>query len=156
MLRPQPRIPVRVRPRQLAPAVVAIVLGILGMHGLDAHGVNMRGTMTHAEAATPTVTAVHDPGTVGRGDAHSTPHLETSATSHNGGDAGGMGGMVMLCVAMLAGAAGALLALFVRRGRLPTVWAVLQPAQRLWRPKACALRAGAGPPNVWRFSVIRC
>ena len=64
--------------------------------------------------------------------------------------------MVMLCAAMLAGAAVALLALLVRRGRLPKVWAVLQRAGRAWRPEPRVLRVGTGPPSVWRFSVIRC
>ena len=156
MVRTRPRTPVRVRPALLAPAVVAIVLGVLGMHGVDAHGVNMHGTMTHAEAATSTVTAVHDPGAVQHGGAHSTPHSETSATGHSSGDAGGMGGTVMLCVAMLAGAAATLLALLVRRGRRPKVWAVLQPPRRGWHPAPHTWRLGTGPPSVWRFSVIRC
>ena len=156
MLRTRPQTPVRVRPGLLAPAVVAIVVSILGMHGVDAHGATMHGTMTHAEAATSTVVAVHDDGTVERADAHSTPHSETSATDHNSGDAGGMGSMVMLCVAMLAGAAATLLALLVRRGRRPKVWAVLQPARRGWHPAPHVWRIGTGPPSVWRFSVIRC
>ena len=157
MLRTRPRTRVRLRPALLAPAVVAIVLGVLGMHGVDAHGVNMHGTMTNAEAATSTVTAVHDPGTVERGGAHSTaPHSETSATTHNSGDASGMGGTVMLCVAMLAGAAATLLALLARRGSRPKLWAVLQTARRMWRPAPHVWRIGTGPPSLWRFSVIRC
>ena len=158
----RPRTPVRVRPGWLAPAVVAIVLGILGMHGVDAHGVNMHGAMAHAEAAATSLVSVmpgHDPVAVEHGGAYSTAHTGMTADDHGSGDAGGMSGMsgtVMLCVAMLAGAAAAMLGLLVRRGRLPRVWAVLKSAGRLWRPKACVLRVGTGPPSVWRFSVIRC
>lgn len=156
-----PRTPGRVRPALLAPAVVAIVLGILGMHGIDAHGVTMHGAVAHAEAAPSTATSmgmpVHDPDSVEGGGAHSTPHPETSAAGHNSGDAGGMGGMGMLCVAMLAGAAAALLAFLVRRGSRPKVWAVLKPARRGWHPAPPHVwRIGTGPPSVWRFSVIRC
>ena len=152
-----PRTPGRVRTALLAPAVVAIVLGILGMHGIDAHGVTMHGAVAHAEAATSMVMPVHDPDSVEGGEAHSTPHLETSAAGHNSGDAGGMGGMGMLCVAMLAGAAAALLAVLVRRGSRPKVWAVLKPARRGWHPAPPHVwRIGTGPPSVWRFSVIRC
>ena len=152
-----PRMLGRVRPALLAPAVVAIVLGILGMHGIDAHGVTMHGAVAHAEAATSMVMPVHDPDPVEGGEAHSTPHPETSAAGHNSGDAGGMGGMGMLCVAMLAGAAAALLAFLVRRGSRPKVWAVLKPARRGWHPAPPHMwRIGTGPPSVWRFSVIRC
>jgi hypothetical protein len=43
--------------------VVAIVLGILGMHGIGAHGVNLHGPVAHAaDAATPAAPAMpgHD------------------------------------------------------------------------------------------------
>lgn len=154
------------RPGLLAPVVVAIVLGILGMHGLDAHGVHlshvtMPGAMVHAEAATSSAAVMPDHGPVAaeHGDAHETARVETGAAGHASGDIGdveAMGGMVMLCAAMLAGAAAALLAFLVRRGRLPRVWAVLQRAGRAWRPEPRVVRAGTGPPSVWRFSVIRC
>ena len=57
---------------------------------------------------------------------------------------------------LLAGAAVALLVVLVRRGRLPKVWAVLEPAGRVRPVVPAVLRVGAGPPAVWRFSVIRC
>jgi hypothetical protein len=146
-----------VRPALLVPAVVAIVLGILGMHGFDTHGVTMHGAMAHAEAGTSAASVMpgHDPLAAERGDAHSTAHPGTSATGHAGGEAVGMSGLVMLCVAMLAGAAAALLSRLVRRSRLPKVWAVQQPAGRV-SPEPLVLRVGTGPPSAWSYSVIRC
>ena len=154
------------RPGLLAPVVVAIVLGILGMHGIDAHGVNLQSPMTHAaHAATPTapVMAGHDPATPGptvtSDDVHSAGEVTSSRSSESDGPTngtGGMGGMVMLCVAMLAGATAALLAVLVRRGRLPRVWAVLKSPGRMRPVVPAVLRIGTGPPAVWRFSVIRC
>lgn len=153
----RPRTLLRVRPGLLAPAVVVIVLGILGMHGVDPHAVNMHGTAAHDEAATPSSSVMlgHEPVAAARDDAHSTTHSATSSAGQSSGDAGGMSIMMMVCVAILAGAA-TLLVLLVRRGRLPKVWAVLQPARRVWRPDTRVLRVGTGPPSVWRFSVIRC
>jgi hypothetical protein len=153
-----------VRPGLLAPVVVAIVLGILGMHGIDAHGVHRHGTLADARAATPSapVEAAHASVGPDHGDAHLPGRSGTDASVHAGGDPsdaagmGGMGGMVMLCGAMLAGAAIALLAGLVRRGRLPKVWAVLEAAGRPRAVVPAVLRAGTGPPAVWRFSVIRC
>ena len=158
MTSPRPRTPIRVRPGLLAPVVVTIVLGILGMHGVDAHGVNMHGAMAHAAAATSSrsVMPVHGPVAAAGEDQHATSHSERGVAGQSSSDAGGTGGMVMLCVAMLAGAAAAVLGLLVRRGRLPKVWAVLQLAQRSGRTMSHVLRVGTGPPSVWRFSVIRC
>lgn len=161
----RPRFGGRVRPALLAPVVVAIVLGILGMHGIDAHGMSLQGPRTDAaDAAPPTavVMAGHDPATVTRDEVHSAGRATSSASSQSGdrtddvSGMGGMSGMVMLCVAMLAGAAVALLVVLVRRGRLPKVWAVLEPAGRVRPVVPAVLRVGAGPPAVWRFSVIRC
>lgn len=150
----------RPRPVVLAPVVVALVLGILGMHGIDAHGVNLHGPVTHADTATPTgaVMAGHAPSVsaaVASNDAHPAGEA-THASSQSDDQAGSLGGSVMLCVAMLAGAAAALLALLVRRGRLPKVWAVLDPAGRLRAVVPAVVQVGAGPPDVWKFSVIRC
>lgn len=152
----------RVRPGFLAPVVVAIVLGILGMHGIDAHSVNLHGPVTHADAATPAgaVTAGHHPAAVGAAvtsnEAHSGGEATPSASSQSDGQTGGTSGSVMVCVAMLAGAAVALLALLVRRGRLPKMWAVLDPAGRLRAVVPAGMRVATGPPAAWRFSVIRC
>lgn len=150
----------RPRPVVLAPVVVALVLGILGMHGIDAHGVNLHGPVTHADTATPTgaVMAGHAPSVsaaVASNDAHPAGEA-THASSRSDDQTGGTGGSVMLCVAMLAGVAVALLTLLVRRGRLPQVWADLDPAGRLRVVVPAVLRVGTGPPAVWRFSVIRC
>jgi hypothetical protein len=145
--------------------VVAIVLGILGMHGISAHGAHLHGSLTRAHAATPAavVMADHQPVAVDSTDPHAAGHVAPAgAAGHPAGQAegtggmGGMGGMVMMCVAMLAGAAVALLTLLVRHGRLPGVWALLGPAGRFRVPVPAVLQLGTGPPAVWRFSVIRC
>lgn len=165
----QPLLGARVRPGPLAPVVVAIVLGILGMHGISAHGTDRHGSVTRAATATPAAAVVpdHRSGAAHGTDAHSVGNASGSdaagsdaagsdAAGRPAGHAEGTGGMVMMCVAMLAGAAVALLTLLVRRARLPEAWASLGPAGRLRVAVPAVLRVGAGPPVVWRFSVIRC
>lgn len=66
----------------------------------------------------------------------------------------GIGGMVMLCVAMLGSAALALLAVLARGGRLPRVWAVLEPAGRVRPVVPAVLRVDAGPPPVWTLDDL--
>lgn len=156
-LRLRPRMPGRVLPALLAPAVVTVVLGILGMHGVGAHGVTTNGAMAGADAATSSASVMpgHHQVSDEREQDVLTALAGTRADAHAGHGTSAMSGMVMLCVAMLASAA-ALLVLLVRRGRLPRMWAVLQPAGRVWRPQSPTLRLGAGPPSVWRFSIIRC
>jgi hypothetical protein len=152
----------RVRPWLLAPVVVAIVLGILGMHGTSTHGADLHGSLTSAASVPPAtvVMAGHEPAAVDGTVTHAAGHVAPAgAAGHPAGHAegtSGVGGMVMMCVAMLAGAAVALLTLLVRRGRLPAVWAVLLPAGRSRVAVPAVLRLGTGPPAVWRFSVIRC
>lgn len=149
----------------LAGVVVALVLGILGMHGFDAHGVTMHGPVTPAAGAAAAMTmgmAHDDHVTAASGAAHSGSDAAPSPASHPDdqasgmGDLGGMGAMALMCVAMLAGAAVALLVLLTRRGRLPKVWAVLDAAGRRRAAVPAVLRVGTGPPAVWRFSIIRC
>jgi hypothetical protein len=151
-LRVQPPPGGRVRPGLLAPIVVGIVLGILAMHGIGAHGANLHGSLTPAVAATPASAAVGVDGT----HPHSVGDPEHTGLTGATGATSGVGGVVVMCVAMLAGAAAALLTLLVRRGRLPGVWAVLGPAGRHRAPVPPVLRVGTGPPVAWRFSVIRC
>jgi hypothetical protein len=161
-LRVRPLLGARVRPGLRAPVVVAIVLGILGMHGISAHGADLHGSLTRADSATPAAAVMADPEPVAvhNADAHSAGGASSSeAAGHPAGHSDGtegMGGTVMMCVAMLAGAAVALLTLLVRRGRLPAVWAILGPAGRFRVAVPAVLRLGTGPPAVWRFSVIRC
>ena len=152
-------------PGLLAPVVVALVLGILGMHGSGAHGVNLHRPLTHAADATPptaTVMPSHDTAAVAAftdHDVHPAVDAKSVASDQSDGQMGGMGGMggmVMLCVAMLGSAALALLAVLAGGGRLPRVWAVLEPPGRVRPVVSAVLRVGAGPPPAWRFSVIRC
>ncbi len=111
--------------------IAAVVLGVLGMHGFTLHGaVPVGGTAHH-----PVLTS---------SDASTTQHGHHT-----------VGGTEELCLAMLLTAAsGVLLALLLRRvahaGRLQ-----LAPLHRRFRNVAAA-GAGAGPPYLWDFSVVRC
>lgn len=170
-MRIRPRASGWVRPALLAPAVVGIVLGVLGMHGVDAHGVNMHGVSmhgvnmdgatAHAQAATSSVAGPAHELVPGHAPvrAGTPPGEHAAGAKHDAGgvdDAAGTSGMAMLCVAMLTGVAAALLAVLVRRGRRRRLWAVLPRAGHVWRPAPHVRGLGTGPPPVWRFSVIRC
>jgi len=144
----------RVMPALLAAAVVSIVLGIVGMHALNTHGV-----MSDADHATMT-SPMTGQGTGAHGDL-------AAGTSDLGGVAGAVaappvgdnghhpGSMVMLCVAILAAVAGALLLLLLGLLRIPRVRAHLLATPVALHRWATA-RLGTGPPPVWEFSVIRC
>jgi hypothetical protein len=137
----------------LSAVVAAIVLGILGMHGLAHDPMSMSGASHSAAVATVVDSTGHDmTTTVIDPVSASTPGgtvAEVPAPAHS------MGDMVMLCAAMLlAVAVGILLALRLRQ-RAPSVPISLRP-----RPPNHAFpvtaRIGIGPPAVWRFSVVRC
>jgi len=129
---------------------VSIVLGIVGMHALNTHGVmgntdhsTMTGPMpgTHGEASTGSVAS--DPAG---------PTSTTSSTTQDG-DGPSPSSMVILCFAMLAAAAGALL--FLGLLRTPRDWAH-RPIAPSTVARWVTARLGTGPPYVWEFSVIRC
>lgn len=142
-------------------AVLAIVLGILGMHALSHHGT------THAEPTPRIASTLSDSLVDGAATGHahhrseatpdSTPATDIQAA--DSGDAGGpnhsLGDMLMLCVAMLA-AAGTMLGLLAFIRRVPRLWAMLRPAATHVRPTSWLNPTGSGPPPVWQFSVIRC
>lgn len=144
-MRPPARLVAGARPALLAAVVVSVVLGILGMHALDTHGVaggGHRGTSAHPAHGHP------DPA--GAPVAHSpvgATLLDASAGGH------GTGEMVMLCVAMLAAAGAALLLLLRPRVHVP--WARLRHVATAVARLLPGRRA-TGPPLAWRFSVIRC
>lgn len=133
----------------LVPAVLAVVLGILGMHGLSTHGA----TAAAAEDATG-----HP---IDHAAGHPTGHSSVHPTSHSSGHAdqhghGGAESAAMLCVAMLVGAAAAVVTLLVRRSWPAPTRAAQAPWARLSHPRPARLRIGTGPPVAWRFSVVRC
>lgn len=149
----------RASPSLLAVAVVSMVLGILGMHALNTHGV-----MSNTDHASMT-TAVSTPMSGSATDMSAAPLTNVAAGvagvasltvpgGGNGHDMGDLGDMVMLCVAMLAAVAGALLVLLRRLRYLPRVWAHLPGPITV--TKRITTRQGTGPPPVWEFSVIRC
>lgn len=150
----------------LGPAVVAVVLGILGMHGLSTHGATAAHGVTGAVGATaatgtPPMDTIVDTAPAATADhpaAHAADHAADQAAGPADGqhDHGGAGSTVMLCVAMLAAATATLVTLLVRRSWPAPTLAALAPWARRSHPRPAHLRIGTGPPWTWRFSVIRC
>ncbi len=142
----------RAVPALLAAVVASIVLGIVGMHALSAHGITGmdmgttdRSAMTEAHGDMSANTATSETGGL--------PALVTASVPAGG--KGHMVDMVMLCIAMLAAAAGALLALLLGLRRRTRVWAHA-PTVPATVTRWVSARLGTGPPYVWQFSVIRC
>lgn len=143
----------------LVAVIGALVLGILGMHGLSQHGATPPGS-THAPAAAVTV----DPHAAHPAPDHTPVAAESGAATAAGASgpaaaaqdhSGVASDMVMLCAAMLlAAAAGVLLALRLLRVALRTPLS-LRPLVRVPAFAATA-RARTGPPAAWEFSVVRC
>ena len=138
----------------LVAVVAALVLGILGMHGLSQHGATAHaGPQVAAVAADPHASHPapdHTPIAAGAASDSRAPTLGASPSDHGSG-----ADMVMLCAAMLLAAAiGVLIVLRLLRvvHRAPLS---LVPAVRVPTFSATA-RAGTGPPAVWEFSVVRC
>ena len=143
----------RSRPTLLTLAVLAVALGILGMHGLGAHGVTP-GVGAPAAITVPVAAhGVEDASVTSGGHAGHRPSPVEHSPADHGDDAHGT---LMWCVAMLAAAAAALIAARVARTRRTRPWAVLAPAPLPRLPRPFVLRVGTGPPSVWSFSVIRC
>lgn len=146
----------RILPALLAAVVVSLVLGIVGMHALNTHG--LMGGAGHAAMDIPSATTAHlseshePPADVDHaaGAASATPRVVA------GGDTGhGLGHMMTLCVAMIALGAGTLLLALLALRRLPRRWAHL-PTTPTALVKRFPVRLATGPPPVWEFSVIRC
>lgn len=130
----------------LAALVVALVVGILGMHALASHGAPAAPTALAAGASHTS----HDHLAGGS-------HSPTAAGTSIGADSGSrhdMASMAMLCVVMLAAAALTLLVLLVAGVLRPLLPAAFQPA--VVRERALQWVRVAGPPHEWQFSVIRC
>ncbi len=132
----------------LVAVVVAIVLGILGMHALNLHGSttmeatpDMAGMSGPVEALATSIAVDH--------------HSQSVVAAPNRGGHGA-GDMMMLCLAMLVGSGIALLAVLVlRRGRRSS-WHSTRSQLTVAAPRPVPSRAGTGPPAAWAFSVIRC
>ena len=155
------RVPAAARvsgPTALAALVVALVVGILGMHALTSHGTTVvpvaaTGTTTPAQATEMVASAFHE------ARAHAAEHATGATAVRTEADRGSgsghdMAGMAMLCAVMLAGAALTLLVLLavgVRRPLLPASFAPAGVGARV-----LTWVRGTGPPPVWQFSVIRC
>ena len=138
----------------LVAVVGALVLGILGMHGLHQHGATTPGSQ-------PVASVSADPHAHHPAPDHTPIATDTAGISSApvvgslSDDRESAGDMVMLCVAMLlAAAVGVLLGLRLRliAHRAPLS---LMPVVRVPTFPATA-RAGTGPPAAWKFSVVRC
>jgi hypothetical protein len=165
-------------PASLAAAVVAIVLGILGMHALpDAHMLAMDAT-DHAAMADAAPPRAHDAVVEGPGHATAQSRGHTTDVTTAGAAPGRtpdtdavssttpvavnpgvvhpvMGAMMMLCAAMLLSAGALLLLLFAGRRPAPAWDRLLaRVASQTWAlpPRVASTR----PPPGWEFSVIRC
>ena len=140
-------------PVLLAGVVVALVLGIVGMHTLNTHG--LMGSTDHA-----TMTMAPEPGgdvsgemTATHGGVAGAPAATVDGSE--GGTGEGLRHMLMLCVAMLTVAAGALLLSLLALRRHPHTWAQL-PTAPTTVTRWVTARLGAGPPPLWELSVVRC
>jgi hypothetical protein len=137
------------RHQRLLPAyVVAVIVGIVGMHVLMQHCPTPAHTLPSASAAPQ---AAHHAGQhltavmVAAADVASS----TKATNHS---QGGLSDMFMLCAAMLLGAGAIVLMLFRRRVDRPLT--LLPVIMSRWRPPLIV--ADTGPPATLAFTVIRC
>ena len=147
------------QPGLLAVFVVALVLGILGMHALSSHASASAADLGAHTAMSGTGS---QPGGVAAAVAAEGPAsgavVERVATSDAAGSAQHGehhgAGMVMLCAAMLAATAAATLLLILGLRRTPRLWAILRA--RSTTTRSSTSRPGSGPPPVWQFSVIRC
>lgn len=144
-MRPTTRTISRAMPVLLAAAVVSVVLGILGMHALNTHGV--MGTTDHAAMSMP-ATSITDQAP-SPAAAVTTVVTAPVALGHD------MGSMLMLCVSILVAAGIGLLALLLHR--VPrSSWLLIRLRFITTVRSLIPARTGSGPPAVWAFSVIRC
>lgn len=118
----------------------AVVIGIIGMHGLALHA-STAGS-SHGVHVTVMDASGHHAGALA--SVAPQPVLATPGPDDHSG-------MMALCVAMLAGAAFTVLLLFLRR------------RSRVWFVQSAATPHVFSVPltlfqrsSVWRFSVIRC
>ena len=143
----------------LGALVVALVVGILGMHALAGHGTPA------ADAASVSVSdvssahvAAMSTGASHEGHAHATDARPSEkvvvGASADSGSWHHRSSMVMLCVVMLAAAALTLLVLLVVGLLRPLLPAAFRPAAA--RARVLQRVRGTGPPREWQFSVIRC
>lgn len=140
----------------LGALVVALVVGILGMHALASHGTPAVAAASAgvSDAATAHVAAMST-------DASHEEHAHAADARPPdrvaGSDSGSwhhQSSMVVLCVVMLAAAALTLLVLLVGGLLRPVLPAAFRPAAV--RIRALQWVRGTGPPHEWQFSVIRC
>ena len=162
------RVPTAARPSgrtALAPLVLALVIGILGMHALASHGAPAAPTAASSSvmgmAAMTGMRSAPSPAMTS-GDSHESHDRaaaagQLSAAPAAGVDSGSghdMASVLMLCVVMLAAAALTLLVLLAVRVLRPLLPAAFEPAAV--RKRTLQWVRGTGPPHEWQFSVIRC
>lgn len=135
-------------------AVIVVVLGVLGMHGLALHGTGMT---SHAGLAVP-ITEQLDAGSHHAPVAGSTAAEPEHAAMNSGGDESGGHdmGMVMvgMCIAALVGLGLVVLLFLTRAGERRPWWSVPSSPLRVAYPaSACAHDP---PPDIHKLSLLRC
>jgi hypothetical protein len=141
----------------LGALVVALVVGILGMHALSSHGTPAAAPTSVPEASSAHVAAM-TAGASHEGHAHAADARPSDQVDAGTGADSRSGhhqpSTVMLCVVMLAAAALTLLVLLVVGPLRPLLPAAFRPAAA--RARVLQWVRGTGPPHEWQFSVIRC
>lgn len=136
--------------RGLRPAALILVLaGLFGMHGLDGHdAVAIRGAHQATMGEMPVGPTTTDPVLGGHGQ----PDIEAVSASGAGGMDMGMG--MAMCVGILAGALIALRLLLGGRVR-PVLWVLARQARQA---RAVLEHPGRGPdpPSLVALSIQRC
>lgn len=135
------------RRRLLLPLAVAVVLGVLGMHGLSLHAGHAMGAGAQPSAPMAPHHATADHATADRATADDAGGVAIAQAAEAMAP--------MLCALMLAG--GVLLLLRrPARGLLGLLGAVV-PLLRAAPARALVLPGAHGPPPPpWRHSVVRC
>ena len=150
-------------------AVLALVLGILGMHAFSHHSTTHQAETStlSVAAAAAAAAAVAGPALVHPDGTHSSHEPATTSApagaaldvDSEGGEAGepwhSLGEMVMLCGVMLVAAA-TFLGLLAFAGAPRRAWVVRPRILPRLAPARWRSATGAGPPPVWQFSVVRC
>lgn len=138
----------------IAAVVGAVVLGILGMHGLSQHGA-MPSHVDGQTVAATTSTDSHAGHAASNAAATVTINQIEIMTTTTGNAGGSAGHVAVLCAAMvLAAAAGVLLVLRLRRPAPSTALRVKSDIHAVRHLVSNYM--DTGPPAVWEFSVVRC
>lgn len=127
-------------------ALILVLAGLFGMHGLDGHNAVAMGSAPEAAMAKmPVNSTVGEPAISGQS------HAQVKAVGAS--DAGGMGmGMAAMCVAILAGALIALVRLLLGGRVRPLLWMLARQARAVLEHPG----RDPDPPSLIALSIQRC